>query len=306
MPTKEFTKGFTKDFFHIIYNPHANRGGCKVYLEAFTGLLDAENSAYAIYTTKEPGHATEITKEIIAAGGRFIVILGGDGTVHEVLNGYSPEDDAVFGILPAGTGNDVATMLGLPPGAENMQKAAKAIIARNIKSVDYIAEAGGKQSILFFSYGIAAQMVMTMDNFAARSKASYYHSLIMRMFRYKAATYRFSIDGGPMQSVKADFLGMHNCIHGGGGMQLAREAVIDDGFADVFIVENRGLGRRILNLISLFTKRVHKQPNVRIIRAKTLDIYSDDDDLCCVDGEILRTKQLNLTIKHRNVKIFKD
>jgi YegS/Rv2252/BmrU family lipid kinase len=291
--------------FHLIHNPYAHRGRSKEYLEAFLNLLDAEGREYALYSTTGKNHATEITKEIIAAGGRNIIILGGDGTVHEVVNGFGQEDDVVFGILPAGTGNDVANMLGQPFGEANVRAAAQAILDGNVKPVDFIKEnESGEQSVLFFSYGIAAQMVILMDKFAKKNKATYYRAMMMIMFGLKAATYHFSVDGGETQTVKADFLGLHNCIHGGGGMTLAHDAIIDDGYVELFVVENRSMIRRILNFISILTGKIHLQPNVRLIKVKKVVIDSPDDNYCCVAGEIRRVNRLDLEVVEKGLKVF--
>lgn len=293
---------------HIIHNPYANRGGSLLYLQAFIDLLENESVAYKTYSTNAPGHATQITKELISAGAKKIIALGGDGTLHEVVNGIKPSDDAVLGILPAGTGNDVATMLKIPRGVQNVRQAAKPILAENIKAIDCIKETSGtsKQSVLFYSYGIAAQMVMTMDSYATKTKSSYVKSILECAFKLKPNVYRYSIDDGSLQTVTADFLGMHNCIYGGGGMVLAHEAIIDDGFAEVFIVEHKGMARRVKNLTALASKKIHKQPNVKIIKAKKLKIHSADDSYCCIDGEILRTNILELEVIKNGIKIFRE
>ena len=296
--------------FHLIYNPSANRGGSKKYLEAFVDILKKENKIYEIYETAHAGHATQITREIIAGGGKFIVAIGGDGTVHEVVNGFTPGDEdagVVFGVLPAGTGNDVATMLGAPAGLENVRAAAKNIIEENIKRVDYIASSRGQQSVLFFSYGIAATMVLKMEKFKNKNKFSYYKSLILHMFTFKAQTYEYFVNGeGPPKHIKADFLGLHNCIHAGGGMQLVHNAALNDGLLELLIVENRGLPRRICNLIAIATKKLHKQPNVQIIKSTKLKINSPDDNLCCVDGEVHHLSHLDLHIVPKGMNFFWD
>jgi len=290
--------------FHIVHNPFANRGGSLLYLQAFIELLESEGLKYKTYPTEHPGHATKLTQQIIASGGKNIIALGGDGTVHEVINGFTHGDDVVFGILPAGTGNDVATMLGLACGPQNVRQAALAIIEGKTKHIDYMEDSGGTKSILFFSYGIAAQMILAMEGFATKTKSSYAKSIFKKVVGHKSATYQYSIDDGELQTVQADFLGMHNCIHGGGGMTLAKEAVIDDGFCEIFIVEHKSMARRFANLTALMAKKIHKQPNVKIVKAKKLSIYSNNDNLCCTDGEILHLNKLELKVVPGGLKIF--
>ncbi|MDR2183525.1 MAG: hypothetical protein LBE55_05070 [Clostridiales bacterium] len=294
------------DIYHIIYNPYANRGGSAHYLDAFCTLLDAKNTAYKVYETARRGHATEITRDIIALadGTKYIVIMGGDGTVHEVVNGYRQGDNVVFGILPAGTGNDVASMLKVPVGLENVEAAAANILEKNIRQVDFIAAEHGMQSVLFFSYGIAAAMILEMAKYKKKSKISYYRALLKNIFSFEAGEYDVTADGGDTRRYKVDFCAVHNCIHAGGGMHLISEAVMDDGFAELFIVENRGHFRRILNFISILSKKVHLQPNAQIIKVKNVTITPVTNNLCCVDGENHYIDQLKLSVRHRGISVF--
>jgi len=291
------------EIYHIIYNPYAKRGGAAKYLDAFTALLDRKGKTWTLHKTDKPGHATDITRDIIKNGAKYIVIMGGDGTVHEVVNGYTGGDDVVFGILPAGTGNDVASMLKVPAGIENIEAACLDILEENVKYVDYIVNENGKQSLLFFSYGIATQMILDMNKYKIKNKLSYYRSLMINMFKFKAKEYEVTADG-KTRKVKADFCALHNCIYAGGGMHLIDRAVMDDGLAELFIVEYKGMLRRILNLISIMSKKVHLQPNVQITPVSSAVIQSFDDGKCCIDGEIYEMNRLKLSVIQKAVKVF--
>jgi len=294
------------DIYHIIYNPYANRGGAKRYLDVFCALMKSKGKMYAVYETTEPGHATQITRDIIAQGDgtKYIIIMGGDGTVHEVANGYNEGDDVVFGVIPAGTGNDVAAMLGIPPALTDIGIAAQNILDKNIRSVDFIASENGMQSILFFSYGIAAAMILDMQKYKKKNKVSYYRALLKNMFVFKPDEYEVTYDGGEMHRYKADFCAVHNCIHAGGGMHLIDGAVMDDGLMELFIVENRGFFRRVLNFISILGKKIHLQPNVQILRVKEATITPTNNNLCCAAGENHYFDQLKLSIRHKGIKVF--
>jgi len=294
------------DIYHIIYNPYANRGGAKRYLDAFCALLDTRSIAYEVHETTGRGHATQITRDIIAQddGTKYIVIMGGDGTVHEVVNGYREGDDVVFGIVPAGTGNDVATMLNIPEGLEDVEAAAANILDKRIKPVDLIVAENGMQSVLFFSYGIAAAMILEMQKYKRKNKLSYYRALLKNVFRFKPGEYDVTYDGGETRRYKVDFCAVHNCIHAGGGMHLIGEAVMDDGFLELFIVENRGIIRRIHNFISILNKKIHLQPNARIIKVKEVAIVPVNNNLCCVDGENHYIDRLKLAVRHKGIEVF--
>jgi len=294
----------TTDIYHIIYNPYASRGGAARYLDAFCALLDKKGETYKVHETVERGHATQITRQLIAGGVKYIVVMGGDGTVHEVVNGYSQGNDVVFGIVPAGTGNDVATMLKVPEKLENVETAAANILEKNVKSVDLIVAENGMQSVLFFSYGIAAAMILEMQKYKRKNKLSYYRALLKNVFRLKAKEYDVTLDNGETKRYKADFCAVHNCIHAGGGMHLIGEAVMDDGFLEFFVVENRGTFRRILNFISILNKKIHLQPNAQIIKVKDVTINPVNDNLCCVDGENHNIDHLKLSVHHKGIRVF--
>jgi len=68
---------------------------------------------YAIYMTREPGHATELAREAVASGAALVIAVGGDGTVNEVARGLEGSD-AALGIVPVGSGNGLARALRLP------------------------------------------------------------------------------------------------------------------------------------------------------------------------------------------------
>jgi len=289
--------------YHIIYNPYANRGGSKAYLDGFTAILAREGLAYAVHETKAQGDASRITQGLIADGARQIIIIGGDGTVHEVINGYTEGADVIFGIIPAGTGNDVATMLGIPHAPADMEQAAASILAGDIRDIDMLISDQGMKSVLFFSYGMAAQMIVEMQKLKNKSKLSYYKALLKQVVVFKPGLYQIEFDG-QSRTLRADFCGVHNCIHAGGGMTLINTAVIDDGFAELFIVENRGFVRRVLNFAAILRGRMHKQPNVDTIKVKRVVISSPEDPLCCIDGENHEIARLELELRHKAVRVF--
>src|SRR5918911_4618249 len=93
----------------IIGNPHSGSAGDEGSLERFAETLRAGGLEIEVLNTERPDHATELAA---MAGDQLVIAAGGDGTVNEVVNGLSK--DATLGILPLGTANVVARVLGLP------------------------------------------------------------------------------------------------------------------------------------------------------------------------------------------------
>jgi diacylglycerol kinase (ATP) len=103
----------------LVCNPKAGRGGAGAAVEEVCRHLTDRQLAYEIVYTQGTGHATELTRQALDKGRTFIVAVGGDGTIHEVVNGLVKDDravapEAVMGVVAAGTGADFVRTFGLP------------------------------------------------------------------------------------------------------------------------------------------------------------------------------------------------
>ena len=101
----------------VILNPIAGRGAGERLSSRIAGQLQAHGLDFELLTTTAPGHATELAREAATRGRKFVVAVGGDGTVNEMLNGLMQASDSAdgpaLGVVPIGTGNDFAYGAGL-------------------------------------------------------------------------------------------------------------------------------------------------------------------------------------------------
>ncbi|HEX2196390.1 MAG TPA: acylglycerol kinase family protein, partial [Actinomycetota bacterium] len=103
----------------LICNARSGKGGVGQALPEVRANLDRRELEHKVRFTEGRGHATQIAREELEAGTRFLVAMGGDGTVHEVVNGMIADDrpvnaEAVLGVVAAGTGSDFIKTFGLP------------------------------------------------------------------------------------------------------------------------------------------------------------------------------------------------
>ncbi|TMK21780.1 MAG: diacylglycerol kinase family lipid kinase [Actinobacteria bacterium] len=104
---------------HIIVNPRAGRGAVERGWPAVREVLDGDGVAYDVTVTERPGHGTEAARRAVEGGCTFVVAVGGDGTVHEVVNGLMDDEGprnpaTVLGVVAAGSGCDFVKTFGLP------------------------------------------------------------------------------------------------------------------------------------------------------------------------------------------------
>ena len=120
--------------YHFIVNPAARSGLGKETWRELRPLLDQKELPYQVHFTRYQTHATKIAKEITSDGARHIlIVLGGDGTVNEVLNGICHLSQTELGYIPLGSGNDLARGLGLPA---DPKEALEKILTAPVRPVD--------------------------------------------------------------------------------------------------------------------------------------------------------------------------
>ncbi len=129
----------------IILNPYAHRWQARERIPEIRTLLDGLGADYDLVESEAPGHAVELAAEAARDGYELVVAAGGDGTIHEVLNGLLPQtaDEERLprlGILPVGTANDLAWSLGIPA---DLRQASIALLSGETRPLD-VGECNGR------------------------------------------------------------------------------------------------------------------------------------------------------------------
>ena len=126
----------------IIANPISGRGQATRVGERIAGLLHRRGVGADLMVSKARGDCERLTREALARGARQVAACGGDGTIHEVINGLA-HSDAVLGIVPCGRGNDLARALGLP---KDVNGVVNALMHGRVRAMDL-----GKVGARFFA-----------------------------------------------------------------------------------------------------------------------------------------------------------
>ncbi|MFO0813251.1 MAG: diacylglycerol kinase family protein [Gemmatales bacterium] len=223
--------------FCIIYNPHAGRGGSAITWSQVRELLGTE----AEYRpTSHAGQATELAQQAAEDGFATVVAAGGDGTVHEVINGLlqSERHDVAFGVLPLGSGNDYARLLHVPFDAIHM-------VGRLRSEETWAVDAGkvtleGKQSRYFCNtcgMGIGGAVTWEASRIRWLRGIPLYGwaSLKAIIKHFRSVTAKVTVDGVTMETGLLYAVAAIGQAEGG-GFQVAPSAVIDDGWFNLMYV----------------------------------------------------------------------
>ncbi len=288
----------SKQEWLVIVNPNAGNGKGKKDWSSISSLLKREGLTFTAKFTDRKGHATTITLEAIAEGFRQIITVGGDGTLNEVVNGVmmntvcSP-GEIILALIPVGTGNDWGRMFGIPLDYEK----AISIICGNkrmLHDAGLISFYNGKEKSERYFINIAGlgfeSVVVRRTNIqkdkGRGGKLIYFYNLLMSLLSYKNTAAEVTIDG-IKRNIKFFSLNVGNGRYCGGGMRQTPDAVPDDGFLDVTVINDIGKIEIIRNLQILYNGKILSHPRIDGYRCKNIKVVSDSIIYTEADGESL-------------------
>jgi YegS/Rv2252/BmrU family lipid kinase len=232
------------------------------------------------------------------------VAAGGDGTVHEVVNGLMRAGaSAALGVIPLGSGDDFAKLLSNDFIASFLDKKTKQFDVGRIVSGSDVRYFANGMDIGFGAHG--ARNVASVPRFLTGFGA-YLAALLLTMVRYPLLRVRLQIDAAPPVEVTTAMTAVMNGTTFGGSFHVCPEARPDDGLLDLLLVD--AVGRlEILQLVPKILRGTHAgDPRLRLVRAKRLTIESDDPLLVEADGEIAfhDARKLQVDLLPGALKVF--
>lgn len=220
---------------HIIFNPVAGKKNALKKLRAAQGVFDEKGVEYDVHATDDIGSGERLAKLLSEQGERDFVVVGGDGTLHEVLNGLSYPSVCRLGLIPAGTGNDFAAALGLPNSAE---KAALRIAANEPQETDYL-QVGNRRCMNVAGIGMDVDVLERCARSRSTGKRKYLKNLFSSVFSFQG--HRVRVESGAFSKTFDALLAVAcNGSQFGGGVRICPTAEPSDHEIDVVLVEKKG------------------------------------------------------------------
>jgi len=270
--------------YHIIANPAAGKSKSLKRLKIVESVFQKRGVDYQTHLSKEEHDATDIVRQLTGNGEREIISLGGDGTLHEVLNGIVDPSHCNLGCIPSGTGNDFAERAQLPLDTE---KAANLILDTQAKPTDFLT-VGGVRCMNVAGLGMDVDVLERCKKGKLKGKIKYVMSLLQSLFAFKGYKVKLEAEG---VSETRDVLIAAACNGGffGGGIQICPAAEIDDGLIDAIVVDCIGGKWKIIKaFVELMKGRVLEYPLTKHFRCERL---SFTPELACtvqLDGELYK------------------
>jgi diacylglycerol kinase (ATP) len=287
----------------IIANPRAGHGrGARVLSEVEVHLAD-RNIVHQTAVSLRPGHVTELAAEAAGRGESPLVLVGGDGTLFEALNGMVKAGRFVpVAQIPVGTGNSFIKDLGI----ESIDDGLRALAGGRTRTVDVgrVRSAAGEYHFVnLVGAGFVANVGSRAVSFKLFGDLSYTIGVLLEVMVLRARPLRLTVDG--KESVRdAIFIEVCNSRKTGGDMIMAPAAEVDDGKFDVVIA--KAMNRRtLLKLFPLIFKGEHvKDSHVETFRCSRISVNFEPPQRVTPDGEILGTTPLEIEVVPRALEVF--
>jgi YegS/Rv2252/BmrU family lipid kinase len=274
----------------LLVNPSSGGGRAKALLPRVEDELDKRHVAFRVEPTRSSEHAVD---EALRAAdlGEIPVVMSGDGLIGAV-GGALVGTEVPLGIIPGGRGNDLARVLDIP---DDPAGAVGVVAAGHARTID-VGEVNGKRFLGIASVGFDSDCQDIANRTkVVRGRWVYAYSAVRAIAAWKPARFTLRI-GEENLRFTGWSVAAANSTTFGGGMRLAPEASLQDGEFDIVMVGESGRLRYISNLPKVFKGTHVENEEVRIVRARSLELSASRPFAVYADGERLTELPASLRV----------
>ena len=300
----------------VVVNPISGSGKGLDDFPLISKLLRDNGIRSESVFTEHKCHATELTVSAINAGYRHIIVVGGDGTLHEVVNGLFIQksvepSDVTIAVIAVGTGNDWIRMFGIPTRYSEAIRAIKEgyTFLQDVAAVEYeesmyrqmryaanVAGAGFDAAVI--------KCLQQMRSKGMKGKSSYLRALVKTFFKYKSTGAKIWVDDRLVYNNILLSMAVGVGKYNGGGIQQLPEAVADDGLLDITIIRPLHWWNIIFRLKRLFNGNIYTIGHVLHAQGKHIRVESSPEIRLEIDGELYGVSPLVVRNVHREVRVI--
>ncbi|MBM7096307.1 MULTISPECIES: diacylglycerol/lipid kinase family protein [Alteribacter] len=293
---------------YFLINPNAGNGKGKRVWHGIKHAVDKRDEAYIDLWTRFQGHSEELLREIEFQKGDRVIVIGGDGTVHEVLNALA-EKTVPVGIIPAGSGNDFARGLKIP---SETGEALHKSLEGNVVSID-AGFLGDRLFITAAGAGFDGEVAKITNrswykkwfNKINAGHLSYLVSVIRVLIGYKPTSVTLKVDGQSFTYNRVWLIATANMPFYGGGIMICPDATETDGKLDVCVIH----GVNKLKAITVLPKALKGShvgsKGVTVHKGEKIGVTSNRPMTIQCDGEMTGSTPAQIRLQRKAVMVIK-
>ena len=289
----------------IIFNPNSGPSPSQKTLDLIVPTLKRNNFDLNIITSQYPGHEKVIANTVDLYNVSGICIIGGDGTINQVVNGMFLREDNIklpLGIIPAGTGNSFMHDIGvLDP-----EEAVKNIIKEKIKFID-IAKIKMKKETVFsiniIGWGLVTDINISAEKFRWLGSQRYNLTTLLHVLKNKKRKAKLFINGEELNQ-KFSFIIACNTIHTGKGMKIAPKAKLDDGLLDLIVVPETQIFKLLTMFPKIFNGSHLGHEVLQYYQVKEFSLKPSINESLNLDGEVYGKTPIDVSVIKHGLSIY--
>jgi len=291
----------------VIINPNSGKKkSTYIFKKIIAPHLESKKHNFEFHITEYHSHASKIIQNLDFNNKDAILVLGGDGTMHEVINGMLNRKDNAkipIGNLPTGSGNSLLYDLGKHNVIDTLNK----ILKHKIKKIDILEVSTLTQkiySINLIGWGMGNDIGMLAEKMRWIGPIRYNIASIIEILRYKGRKAELIIDNKSFNENYA-LITICNTIHVGKGMKMAPNAKLNDGKMDIVIIKNDFTKIELLKLFpKLFTGKHIQNEKVVYKQAKSFTLKPLKNEILNIDGEIIGETPITIKTISKKVELL--
>ncbi|GBF51893.1 sphingosine kinase related protein [Leptospira ryugenii] len=302
----------------IILNPVSGGGASKKVWKQIQKTLSQSGHRFEFAETTETISAKELASEALKNGFDWIIGIGGDGTLSNIINGFFENGKAinakaVFSPIPAGRGNDFVKTIQVP---RNPKKAIEKVLNGIERSIDlievnYTLQNGeGKSTYLclnLLDFGMGGEVVYKVNRSRLGrwlgGKIVFLLYTLICLFTYKNKKITLNLDNKKKIEERCRLIVLANGQYAGGGMWFAPKASLDDGQIDFLAITDIGIPESLLKFSKIYKGQLTQEDKVISDTIRYLEASSEEDVYIDVDGENMGKLPASFSIKEKCIKI---
>jgi len=314
------TSSYLDGWVMVVCNPVSGMGRGEERLGLVRRTLQRAGITHTAEMTTARGDAMRLAYSAARAGCSAVVVIGGDGTLFEVVNGVmgpariepasNPHISVAIGLVQAGRGSDFGRSIGVP---SDVQAACDRLLSGRTRLVDlghvaYTSFSGRPRASYFINaagMGFDAE-VTVRANAAPRvlgGTVPYLSSLLTTLVKYRNKRITVSVDNETAYQARANSIVVANGQYFGGGMKIAPDAELSDGELDIVTLGDLGKVDLVRNVPRVYDGSHTTHPKVDVRRARSVEITSPDRVLLQADGEVLGTAPARFRVVPQALKL---
>ena len=299
---------------HLLVNPFAGKRKGKEIGEYAKTLLEEEGKKVEMYFSDYSGHLSEIAQGIDASDGDIFAVVGGDGSLSEVITGRmnaQSEGGDIFALIPAGTGNSMANDLRLTTTEQAVHSlvhgARQNLDLARVEMVNGLPGSENGRTVRYshnlVTWGLGVDSTLKAEKMRWMGPMRYDVGILMAIMANNRRHATLTIDGVEMKGDYTLFL-IQNSQTGGSMLPLAPGASLDDGMMDIGILKKM-TRRDVLKAFGMLKNEGRHvfHPRVDYHKFRTLSIETPAPAAINVDGENIGSTPLNMEVLPGAVQI---